>query len=378
MKGPEGVAAAIVTVALGLLAWFASSADRVEAWYVQGLGAWLQSAPNSVTRLVGFSVTEPLVVGAALVAIGWILWTVRALWSAERPRRVLAIRAGATVYCAVGAILMLFYSLWGLSYARPPLEVRAGWAAEPPTEPLEIDPRELEALAAALVDQVNDLYLELHRTPDGFVPTLAPEGLAAADAAIDFGYARIPVGPGWPADLQRSRGPTKGLLSSRLYSWLGIGGFYFPFTAEANINLLAPEWQQPHTMAHEKAHQRFVASENEANFVGFLACVHSDDPFVRYSGWLFAQRQTLFALASADWWAFLRQVERRHPGVQRDVDHARAFWTGYDGPVAQISSAVNDAYLRANAVQGGVGSYGRSLELLVRWARARGGVMDPG
>ena len=81
--------------------------------------------------------------------------------------------------------------------------------------------------------------------------------------------------------------------------------------------------------------------------------------------------------ASADWWAFLRQVERRHPGVQRDVDFSRAFWTGYDGPVAQLSSAVNDAYLRANAVEGGVKSYGRSLELLIRWARARDGRLEP-
>jgi hypothetical protein len=40
---------------------------------------------------------------------------------------------------------------------------------------------------------------------------------------------------------------------------------------------------------------------------------------------------------------------------------------------AEASRRVNDAYLRANQVPGGVASYGRVARLLVSWARAHQG-----
>ena len=43
----------------------------------------------------------------------------------------------------------------------------------------------------------------------------------------------------------------------------------------------------PVTIAHEFAHQRGVAAEQEANFVGIAACVDSDKPEYVYSGYLF-------------------------------------------------------------------------------------------
>ena len=54
-------------------------------------------------------------------------------------------------------------------------------------------------------------------------------------------------------------------LSVASLGLIGIGGFYFPFTGEANINVWAPAWQQPHTRAHEMSHQRFVEVEVVTN-----------------------------------------------------------------------------------------------------------------
>ena len=241
----------------------------------------------------------------------------------------------------------------------------------------DIDAEELEKLAHELVDEVNRRYLQLHHAPDGFVPTPTPRPWSEVDAAVDRGFVRLQRAHGLEPGLARSRGPAKRLFLSPVTSLLRISGFYFPYTGEANVNVGPPDWQQPFTMAHEKAHQRFVASENEANFYGFLACIHSDDPFVQYSGYLFAQRQVLRALQDTDTVAFADQIQRRHPGVQRDVDAAYAFWVGFRGPVGRVSRAVNDAYLRANGVEGGVQSYGRSLQLVVRYSRDRAGSWPP-
>ena len=49
-------------------------------------------------------------------------------------------------------------------------------------------------------------------------------------------------------------------------------------------------WTVPHvffaTVAHELAHQRGIASEQECNFLGVLASTTSGNPAYVYAGWL--------------------------------------------------------------------------------------------
>jgi hypothetical protein len=72
-------------------------------------------------------------------------------------------------------------------------------------------------------------------------------------------------------------------------------------------------------------------------------------------------------------------LKRRYPGVQRDVDSVRQYWerfeTGVAGEVGKASHAVNDAYLTANQVEGGIDSYRLSAKLLIVYARKKGGLM---
>jgi hypothetical protein len=154
---------------------------------------------------------------------------------------------------------------------------------------------------------------------------------------------------------------------------LRLTGYYFPFTGEANFNRLQPASSLPHTVAHEHAHQRGIALEDEANFIGYLACAMSDDPYARYSGYLFAQRQLLSELAARDMARAQALVARRLPGVQRDVDFVRTFWQQYEGRAARLNEAVNDRYLRAQGERRGVASYAASRSLIVLFARHNGG-----
>ncbi len=117
--------------------------------------------------------------------------------------------------------------------------------------------------------------------------------------------------------------------------------------------------------AHEKAHQRGVASEDEASFLAVLACAEAEDPLLRYSGALFAQRRLLSELYRRDRPAAEALIARRLPGVQQDVDLARAFWARQTGPLSKLSARVNDAYLSAHRVTGGIDSYQRVTRLLL-------------
>lgn len=369
---PRLVAVVLSTSLFAALWALGTRPQLVEAWFVEAWAPPVVSLLSTVFGVVPTSVAEWVELFTGLGIVAWLITGIWRLVRAQGERRLVAARLFAEAWSTVAFVLCLFYVLWGMAYGRPRIEQRFGW-----TEPFEVSEAELDSLANALVTQVNDLYLLQHQIPDTQAMTGEDHDPLAIDLAIDEGWRRLVVAEGLHPSVARSHGPTKPLISSPLFTVLGIGGFYFPFTGEANINAWAPGWQQPHTHAHEMAHQRLFASENEANFLGFLATIHSDDPLVRYSGWLFAQRQVLRALLKAEPWDGADALYRRLPGVQTDVNLSRAFWDRYDGSLADLSSAVNDAYLRANRVEGGIRSYGLSLRVLVRWSRRCGALPGP-
>lgn len=63
-------------------------------------------------------------------------------------------------------------------------------------------------------------------------------------------------------------------------------GYYFPFSMEANYNDVMHILNIPATMCHELAHLKGFIYEDEANFIGCLACIQSEDPFFQYAGYL--------------------------------------------------------------------------------------------
>lgn len=78
----------------------------------------------------------------------------------------------------------------------------------------------------------------------------------------------------------------KALLSSDFMCQQYMQGYYFPFSMEANYNDVMHILNIPSTMCHELAHLRGYIYEDEANFIGYLACVESEDPFFQYAGYL--------------------------------------------------------------------------------------------
>ena len=76
----------------------------------------------------------------------------------------------------------------------------------------------------------------------------------------------------------------KALRSSDFMCQQHMQGYYFPFSMEANYNDVMHILNKPATMCHELAHLRGYIYEDEANFISYLACVQSEDPFFRYAG----------------------------------------------------------------------------------------------
>jgi len=361
----------LVAVAAGVAAFalfvLLSRAPSIAELVYGGLGPTVSSALSRITGIVPFSLAEVVIVA----------FVVRQLWGLARGWREVrhedrplanALAGGALRFGSdLGIAVALFYVLWGFNYARPPLEGRVGWDSS------DIRNEEVAVLAEELVEAANFAYVTLRGSEDGGTPTVPPTEWKGMENALAGGWttARPAVGPFPLWDFGYGR--PKPLIASRLVDYLGISGFYFPWTGEANFNAGAPAMTQPHAIAHEMAHQRGFAREDESNFVGYLVTAAADDDFSRYSAYLFAQRQLLNAMAGADREGAIALARRRFPGVQRDIDAIREYWAQFEGPAREAARKVNDAHLRANRVPGGVLNYGRSVELLVAYSRSRGG-----
>jgi uncharacterized protein (DUF2267 family) len=126
-------------------------------------------------------------------------------------------------------------------------------------------------------------------------------------------------------------------------------------------------------MCHELAHLSGYAREEEANFVSYLACMGSEDPFFRYSAAYTALRYVMNALsplvAAEEYQALYAALPER---VQADFQASRLYWDQFKGKMAAISETVNDAYLKLNAQPAGVRSYGLMVEFLFAYYREEG------
>jgi len=157
------------------------------------------------------------------------------------------------------------------------------------------------------------------------------------------------------------------------------------------INTQPPVTFMPATVAHEHAHQLGVFAEDEANFVGILASVKSENPVFMYAGYMSGLSYLLNALSWPDNWfssgpgeEWFIVSDSLSENVLRDREENFMFWstrttsnTGVNfidnilTTVAETTSdAVNtiyDGFLKSQNQELGIRSYGACVDLLVEY-----------
>ena len=163
----------------------------------------------------------------------------------------------------------------------------------------------------------------------------------------------------------------KPVVLSELLSYTHITGIYTFFTGEANININFPDYIIPFTAAHELAHQRGIAREDEANMIAFLVCTYSDDPYIRYSGYMNMYEHVLSALKKADKDKYSENISHLDTKMIGEINAYARFFKKYEKSVAAtVSDKVNDTYLKAQGTAGSV-SYGMVVDLTVAYFKSQ-------
>lgn len=159
----------------------------------------------------------------------------------------------------------------------------------------------------------------------------------------------------------------KRLISSPVFSYLNFTGFYFPFTAEANINVECPSALIPATIAHEMAHQRGIAAEQEANFAAIAACVTSGKAEYVYSGWLLGYIYLSNELYSRDYDRFTEVYYSLSKEVAADLKVNNDYWESHESKISEISDQAYDNFLKDNGQDMGIQSYDAVVNLLLAY-----------
>ena len=159
----------------------------------------------------------------------------------------------------------------------------------------------------------------------------------------------------------------KPVMLSEAMSYTHITGLYAYYTGEANINVDFPDYTVPFTAAHELAHQRGIAREDEANFIAYLVCIGSDDPYIRYSGYLNMYEYVSSALYSADKAAYSKAAAALNAPVRDEMSAYSAFFEKYRNSTAsKVSGTINNTYLQIQGTPG-TKSYGLVVDLAVAY-----------
>lgn len=172
----------------------------------------------------------------------------------------------------------------------------------------------------------------------------------------------------------RLRSKVKQVALSDPMTYTHMSGMYTYYTGEANLNINFPDYNLPFTAAHELAHQRGILPENEANFMAFLVCTASDDPYIRYSAYANMVEYLDSALYKADYSTFAEVYSSLDMRFIYEMRSYNSFFSKYrDNVAATISSAANDNYLKAQGQTAGERSYGMVVDLAVAWTKSLNG-----
>ena len=256
---------------------------------------------------------------------------------------------GLTVLALIFGLYMV---MWGLAYHRKPIaEIVAINTDNISSQDLKLLCERLICLTNESRKQVPDIRFKSYKfhqlflkVPEGYdrISKLVPE-LSYQFASIKMGF-------------------TKNIMSS-----LNTAGIYIPFTAEANINGNLPSFEAPFVICHEMAHQIGFASEEEANYIAYLACVHNSDPAFRYSANYWVLFSAMNALRKADIKTYEILNDKIDPEVFLDNKFSKSISQKFRNPVQNFTSRfLYDLFLKANSQKRGIQSYNLVVELLVR------------
>lgn len=364
----------ILIVLLNLTAW---NSKAFCDWYIARI------FPIWVNTYGRFSSMFPFSLGEILLMLGVFLLAVAVIWAPvlgicmlipayrKRKRRRFTKAAGA-FYKGFGWILLCVCLVMTLNctilYHGSTFNEKYFGKVD-----REYSLEELVAVRNFVVERCNELSLQMERDENGDIVYSGDMKQTAIDTMQALGETYDGLSGYYPKP--------KVLHFSDFMCQQYMQGYYFPFSMEANYNDVMYITNKPATFCHELAHLKGYIYEDEANFIGYLACISSEDIFFTYSGYL----SVLYYLDNDFYDAVGRNRERYTSEVmiseQVHIDNTfvkQEEWDRINGAAiidTEVVEAASDSFTEAslvlNGVEDGMISYNRVVKLLLQYYEGR-------
>ena len=319
--------------------------------YTKTVYSFLQGTVGRASGLLPFSLSEFLIYALAIILLFDLIINIKKI---GRFLRHLVL---------IASVLFFLYSAnCGVNYYSPTFAEAEGLS------PISSDDELLESFCTYIAQGLQENSAELGVDDATDLLTLYPDEGAMKDEAVASMKAMGSI----YASLKGHYPKPKQITISRPFSNMEVTGIYSPFFIEANYNGEMAAMNVPFTMCHELSHLRGFMNEGEANYIGWLACTQSSDPYFNRSAYLVAWQYAGGQLyrVNRDRYNEIRSLLPQD--AIRELKEDATFWNTYKTKASDIQDKVNDSYLKSNGQKEGIGSYNKVVGLMLAWFKESG------
>ncbi len=331
-----------------LVKWLGSHTDIIEKFYSTGFYPVLSKVFRLVFGWIPFSVGDLIYFILLLLTLIYLFKN----WKRIFQHKLKFLR---DVFMVLSVAYFTFHFMWGLNYYREPLAVKLEL-----TETKNYE--DLVFFTEQLVQKTNEAQLTI--TKDSSSAVHIPYSQKEMFAITLSGYKSFET----EHPFLGYRTPSiKTSLFSKGLTYMGYAGYLNPFTNEAQVNGLLPNFRFPVVAGHEIGHQLGYSAENETNFIGYLVTASNKDNYFKYAAYAYALGYCLNDIRRGDKDIFERILNQLNPGVKANFQEMNEFWNRYENPMEPVFKSVFNSFLKANNQTEGIKSYNAVVSLLVAY-----------
>lgn len=354
MKSWSWVLLILLTIFIKWASWYPTWVERN---YSRGLYPFISKVQRFLFGWLPLSVGDLFYAFLVLVVLYKTFQFMKAIIKKRVTRQYFVAGLQQAIFFML-FIYVFFNLLWGLNYNRKGIAYQLQLDVKPYTT------ADLDTLTSVIQKRVNyfaGFVTEAQRDSfDKKKQLFASACDAYREAARTWAFMEYQ-----PRSIKPS-------IYSYLGNYLGFQGYYNPFSGEGQVNTTIPRFLEPFVTTHEMAHQLGYAKENEANFVGYLACRSYASNAFRYSVYFDMYNYSISELYRRDSVRAGAYQLTRHPQLVKDVQEYHTFFRRYSNVLQDIIMSGYGEFLRANNQPAGKGSYNEVVAWLIAYYKKYG------
>lgn len=335
-----------------IVKWLGKYPEFIETYYSNGFYQFISKISRYVFGWIPFSIGDILYTLLGILILRFFILKGKLFFKSTR-------EFFREVFIVLSIAYALFHISWALNYYRLPLHKSLNLENEYTTE-------ELENFTERLIEKSNTIHFQI--TQNDSVKVDMPYTKREIFKMTQNGYDHL--AEKYPQFTYHPKSIKKSLYSTGL-TYMGYSGYLNPFTGEAQVNGLIYNFKFPTTSCHEIAHQLGYSAENEANFIGYLAAVHNDDIYFKYSAYIFVLRYCLGEMKRRNPEKFEAYNTQINYGILLNYMEVAAFWAQYQNKAEPVFKSSYNTFLKANQQKEGIKSYNYVVSLLVNYYKNR-------